>query len=129
MNEQILDVAIKKLILSKSAELFAIDVFKDEITVYNLVDGDFVVNKTENLTAYLESCQNNIPSSYIKGYMGMFSIPKIQEQVKNGQDKLVFKYQALSGKWYEITSMLITNKDSKMIFAINEEIKKAPKTR
>lgn len=125
MNEQILDVAIKKLILSKSAELFAIDVFKDEITVYNLVDGDFVVNKTENLTAYLESCQNNIPSSYIKGYMGMFSIPKIQEQVKNGQDKLVFKYQALSGKWYEITSMLITNKDSKMIFAINEEIKKS----
>lgn len=123
MNERLLDEIIRRLALAQNAKFYATDVFKDEITIYEVLDGKLVVSKKEALTSYLENSQSNITPSYLKGFMGAFSIPKLQEDQKNGKEKVEFKYQQIDGKWFNITSMLFNVSKSDMIFTINEEIK------
>lgn len=124
MNEQLLNEVIRKLALSKNAEFYVTDVFKDEVTVYAVTSGKVTLSKKEALTSYLENLQSNITPSYLKGFMGAFSIPKLQENEKNGNDKVEFKYQTLDGKWHMISSMLFIVSGVNMIFTINEEIEK-----
>lgn len=119
MNEQLLDKIIRKLILSKDSKFYVTDVFKDEISLYEVINDEFKISKKQSLTSFLEDVKSNISPSYLKGFMEMFSIPKIEEKQRNGKEKLDFKYQTLNGKWYNITSFLNATNDTKLLFSLD----------
>lgn len=118
--EENLDSIIRKLALSSNTKICITDVFKDEISIYKVLDGKPEMEGKHQLTSYLEGLQNSVNASYLKGVMEMFSIPKFKEESKNGNDKVKFKYQDLNNKWHNITAMLV-KKDSELIFSIIED--------
>lgn len=118
--EESLDNIIRKLALSNNTKIYITDVFKDEIALYKILDDKIVFDSKMQLTSFLESLQNIVNASYLKGVMEMFSIPKFKEELKNGNEKVKFKYQDLNNKWHIITSMLIKN-SSELIFSLVED--------
>lgn len=122
MTDQGLDLIIRKLLVSKNTIIYATDVFKDEIVSYQLEDNKFKVLKNEQLTNYLQELSNIVDASYLKGVMEMFSIPKFKEELKNGNDRIEYKYKDLNNKWHCITAMLINNGSSNIIFSVIEDI-------
>lgn len=123
MDTKFLDEIIKKLLLSKNSVIYITDVFKDEITFYKLDNDKLSAFKKEQLTTYLESISSIVDASYLKGYMEIFSIPKYKEELKNGNDKINFKYKDLNNKWYVVTSMLVNLSTSSLIVSIIDEEK------
>ena len=121
--EESLDIIIRKLALSNNTKIYITDVFKDEISLYKILDDKIVFDSKMQLTSFLESLQNIVNASYLKGVMEMFSIPKFKEELKNGNEKVKFRYQDLNNKWHIITSMLIKN-SSELIFSIVEDEEK-----
>lgn len=120
MDTKFLDEIIKKILLSKETIIYVTDVFKDEIISYKLENNEFNVLNKITFSSYLESTQNIVEQSYLKGYMEMFSIPKIKEEYKNGNDKVKFNYKDLNNKWHTITSVLID--ESSIIVSIVEDM-------
>lgn len=121
MDTKFLDEIIKKLLLSKSSTIYITDVFSDEISFYKIDNDKFNLIEKKQLTTYLESIQNIVDASYLKGYMEIFSIPKYKEEEKNGIDKLEFKYKTLNNKWYNISSSLCNLNNNSLIISIVKE--------
>ena len=86
--EENLDSIIRKLALSSNTKICITDVFKDEISIYKVLDGKPEMEGKHQLTSYLEGLQNSVNASYLKGVMEMFSIPKFKEELKTGMIKL-----------------------------------------
>ena len=129
MDTNLLESTLKNVLVDDTLEVCTFDVFNDKVTKYALVSGKFTISSEDTLTNYLESIKTNIDSSYIPGFMNLVSIPKIKEQQKNGNDKVSFKFQALSRKWYKMTSCIINDGQNEIIFSVRQKLEDETKTK
>lgn len=129
MDTNLLESTLKNVLVDDTLEVCTFDVFNDKVTKYALVSGKFTISSEDTLTNYLESIKTKIDSSYIPGFMNLVSIPKIKEQQKNGNDKVSFKFQALSRKWYKMTSCIINDGQNEIIFSVRQKLEDETKTK
>ena len=120
INEN-LESNLKKVLYSKELEVIVLDVFKDEVKVYNLDNGLFNLSNSDTAGNYLENIKNTTDDEFIKGLMNLFSVPKLKEEL-NQKEKIEFKYKTLNNKWYKMTSLIINEDESQKIFAVKESI-------
>ena len=123
MSDELLEKTLKKMILTDDLSIYLFDVFNDLVTKYTITSGALSIDKKDTMTNYLEEIKTKVQSPYLKGYMNVVSIPKLKEELSEGKEKVIFKYQALSGKWYEAEATLINVQDKELILLINKQIK------
>ena len=123
MSDELLEKTLKKMILTDDLSIYLFDVFNDLVTKYTITSGALSIDKKDTMTNYLEEIKTKVQSPYLKGYMNVVSIPKLKEELNEGKEKVIFKYQALSGKWYEAEATLINVQDKELILLINKQIK------
>lgn len=123
MKEELLESAVKNMVLQSLPNVYLFDVFNDAVTSYAYVDGKFTTNNKVTLTSYLEDIKTNVQEQYLKEYMNSVSIPKLEENLKEGKNSLSFEYKTLNNKSYKNTCSLIENNNVKCILVLNEEVK------
>ena len=123
MSDELLEKTLKKMILTDDLSVYLFDVFNDLVTKYTITSGALSVDKKDTMTNYLEEIKAKVQAPYLKGYMNVVSIPKLKEEINEGKEKVTFKYQALSGKWYEAKATIINVQEKELILLINKQIK------
>lgn len=118
MNEKMLEESVIKLMSDNLVDICLIDVFNDSVTSYVLVQGNFTVKEKKTFTEYLEWLKTNTEEQYFKSFMNAISIPKLEEERKNGKEKVTLNYKTLNNKTYNITSMLINNENGNAVLVL-----------
>ncbi len=118
MNEKMLEENVIKLMSDNLVDICLIDVFNDSVTSYVLVQGNFTVKEKKTFTEYLEWLKTNTEEQYFKSFMNAISIPKLEEERKNGKEKVTLNYKTLNNKTYNITSMLINNENGSAVLVL-----------
>lgn len=122
MSDQVLEKALKQMILADDLEVFVFDVFSDTVTKYSVTSGALSMEQKDSMTNYIEENKTKIQTPFLKGFMNMISIPKMKEALNSGKNKVAFKYQLLNRKWYEISCTIINVQDNDLILGINRQI-------
>ena len=110
--ENILLENITKLLLSDEIKISLYDVFNDEVIDYEYDGINILAKDKKILSSYLEELKVNIDEAYQKDFMNLISIPKLEEEKKNGNEKVKASYKTLNGEAFLSVAMLI-NKDEK----------------
>lgn len=116
MESNILE-KVKEYALKNIDNIYIVDVFSDEIKIYD-ENNNLNLVKTDSLTSYLENTKLNIQSEYLSSYMNMFSIPKLEEAIKEGKDNLALRYKLSNGSITNIISFLTEINGKKIIIAL-----------
>lgn len=107
MNYEMLEENVLKLISDNLKDVFLFDVFNDTVTCYAITDGKFAVKEKNSMQQYLENLKTNTEEQYFKSFVNAISIPKLEEESKNGKERITVTYKTLNNKTYTNTSMLI----------------------
>lgn len=108
MDNEILNV-IKDVAVKIAHSIYVIDVMNDELDMYS-VSNQIDLKGKDTLSNFLEKAKLKVDKDYLSSYMGMFSIPKIQDEIKNGKDYVKYRYKTVSGNYINIISFLSNNK-------------------
>ncbi len=118
MTYEMLEESVLKLISDDLKDIFLFDVFNDTATCYAIVDGKFTVKEKSAMEKYLEELKTNTEEQYFKSIVNAISIPKLEEERKNGKDKITVTYKTLNNKTYTNTSMLIDTNSGKAVLVL-----------
>ncbi len=118
MNNKIIS-KINELVLESIDNIYISDVFNDNIKNYNIKNGKLNLLNEENLTSYLEKAKLNISKESLSSYMNMFSIPKLEEELKSTDDKNILYYKTLDGNNKKLTSTLVDDGNNKLIISFD----------
>lgn len=118
MIEKDLEKNILKLINDNLEDICLIDIFNDSVISYVLVDGVLTVSNKVSFTNYIEELKQTMNEQYFKTYMNAISISKIEEEKKNGNEKIIDTYSTLNNKTYTISSMLISNDSNNFVLVL-----------
>lgn len=121
MVQQLLQEKILELIKTENIDIALFDVFKDEIVKFEYQAGAFICNDKLPLTNYLEDLKNTLDEQYLKEYMNAISIPRLQENEKNGNSNTKVVYKTLNNKTFSITTMLVDVSNSKQVLVITKQ--------
>ena len=114
---------IINLLVSDDIEILVYDVFNDEAIEYEYKENILNIKNKTSLTSYIDQLKANIDESYLKDFMNIISIPKLEEEKKNGNEKVMITYKTLNGLIYVNHAMLIENNGNKSVLVIKEKQK------
>lgn len=118
MSYEILEESVLKLISDNLKDVFLFDVFNDTVTCYAIVDGKFTVKEEMAMEKYLDELKTNTEEQYFKSVVNAISIPKLEEERKNGKDRVSVTYKTLNNKTYTNTSMLIDTNSGRAVLVL-----------
>lgn len=121
MIEQLIKQNITKMFLSSDVTIYAFDAMSDEVSSYKHLDNDFVLDKKETYTNFLETVKETIESSYLSLYMNSISYTKLEEKQKQGESVFEFKYQTINNTWYTNLVMCLDNDNKKIVLMISKK--------
>lgn len=114
---------IINLLVSDDIEILTYDVFNDEVIGYEYKDDTLGIKNKTSLTSYIEEIKANIEEAYLKDFMNIISIPKLEEELKQGKEKISVTYKMLNGTCFVNHVMLIENNGNKLVLVIKEKQK------
>lgn len=120
MNEQNLLLNIGKGSLGLFSNIYVVDVFNDNITIYESKQSNLNKKESLSLTSYLNDISNKISPEYLSLYTNLFSIPKLKEEIKNGNELFLLQYKTLNGL-SKLGASKIINIDNKDIIIVFEQ--------
>ena len=123
MNTSALENTLKNILFKDTCKVYVFNVFNDKVSKYTILDGTLTDDGSDTLTNYLEEVKTKVKDEYLSGFMNLVSIPKLKEQIKNGNPIVGFKYQDLNTKWYKISSTIVEDNGTECIFSVIEELK------
>ena len=122
MNSKVIG-KINELILEDVDNIYITDVFNDNIKKFNIRNNKLNLLEDENLNAFLEKSNTTIQKEYLSNYMNIFSIPKLEEEIKSNNDKKTIYYKTLDGTDRRLTSTLIDVGNKKIIISFEIVLK------
>ncbi len=122
MDTSVLQNILEKLIINDDLTLYVFDVIDDRVDKYAVLLGEVTKEKTDSMQNYLDNIKNEVKKEYIKGFMNMISIPKIKEEITNGNTKPNFKYQSLDGNFYELLCGLANLNGNDIIITVRRRL-------
>lgn len=126
MDTNVLQNILEKMVINDDLTLYVFDVINDRVDKYAVLLGEVKKEKTDTMQNYLVNIKNEIKPEFIKGFMGMMSVPKIKDEIKNGNTKPSFKYQSFDGNYYEILCGLANLNGSELIITVRRRLNDAP---
>lgn len=120
MTEQILKESVLELINEEDIDIALFDIFNDEITKFKYQNGSFVSIDKLPLTSYLEDLKNKVEEQYLKEYMNVISIPRLEENEKNGNNNMKTVYKTLNNETFSTTTMLVNLENKKQVLVITK---------
>lgn len=121
--EDTLQRKIEDVILNETQTIYLFDALNDTLISYSYQDGKFVETKKEPLTEYLVNIKSIIAEDYISKYMSAISIPKLEDSIKDGVEKIVFNYKTVNNKSYCGTTTLLNINGNKAVLMLSKEEK------
>lgn len=122
MDTGVLQNILQKLIINDDLTLYVFDVINDKVDKYAVLLGEVKKEKTDTMQNYLDNIKNEVKKEYVKGFMNMVSVPKIKEEIKNGNTKPSFKYQSLDGNFYELLCGLANLNGNDIIITVRRKL-------
>ena len=98
MTEKTLEQYVLNAVSYDLDEVFILDIFNDEYTSFSLLDGAFTVKEKKSLAKFLDEVKETLEEQYLKEYMNSISIPKLQDERKNGNERITITYKTLDNK-------------------------------
>ena len=117
-NNKIIEQKALQLASLNINNIYLFDVMDDEVSIYDSLSGTFGKKETNNLTQYLENIKNNIKEEYVSAYMNSISIPKLEEERKNGNDVVKYSYTTLNNKTFTNLCTLINLEDKTCVLVV-----------
>ena len=121
MDTNKLKESIYKLSSGNISFVYLFDVFKDEFTKYQFNNDELNLVETKVLSTYLNEINLVIKEEYIKEYMNMVSIPKLEEELKQGNDKIDITYKTINNTSVHDIATLIDYNSNKAILVVSYE--------
>lgn len=109
------------LLISDNIEILLYDVFNDEVINYEFLNDSINIKSKKTLTSYIEEVKENIEEKYLKEFMNIISIPKLEEEIKKGNEKVSITYKTLNGDVFLNSAMLIEKDGNKVILAVKQK--------
>ncbi len=125
MTEKTLEQHVLNVVSYDLDEVFILDIFNDEYTSFSLLDGAFTVKEKKSLAKFLDEVKEALEEQYLKEYMNSISIPKLQDERKNGNERITITYKTLNNKTYTNVSMLININQTNVVLVLKKEEKES----
>lgn len=123
VTEEALEKSVLNLVSQDLNGIYLLDIFNDEFTSFSMVEGRFTVSEKKPLSVFLDEFRQNVDERYMKEIMSIISIPKLQEERKNGNDKMLVSYKTFNNKSYTILSKLIETDNGGMVLLLQKQEK------
>lgn len=123
MTEETLEKSVLNLVSKDLDGIYLLDIFNDQFTSFSISDGHFMVKEKKSLSVFLDEFRQKVDEHYVKEIMSIISIPKLQEERKNGNDKVSISYKTFNNKSYMILSKLIETDNGGMVLLLKRQEK------
>ena len=121
MDTNLIKQNVYKLSSSNVSFIYLFDIFKDELFKYKFLNDQLQLIETKNISEYLSDINSLVKEEYVKEYMNMISIPKLEEELKQGNDKIDITYKTINNTSVHDTATLIDYNSNKAILVVSCE--------
>lgn len=128
MKEDIIKQRATELALYNINNIYLFDNINDNIEVYQFSDGVFTLKENKNLTEYLDYINTNLKQEFVSGYMNSISVPKLEEEKRNGNDVVIYSYTTLNNETYTNLSTVVEVDNKSCVFVIEVKLDANNKT-